>query len=72
MIRCASGSIQVVTKVARLRCGIAVEDQLLADQPHRVDRRHPVVGDLVVGCSLDQPAAAEALGKVIDVLLDVH
>ena len=35
MIRCASGSIQVVTKVARLRSGIAVEDELLGDQPHR-------------------------------------
>ena len=37
MIRCASGSIQVVTKVARLRSG-RLPGQVLADQPHRVGR----------------------------------
>ena len=46
MIRCASGSIQVVTNVARLRMRDAVEDELLADQPHRVDRAHAVLRQL--------------------------
>ena len=38
IIRCASGSIQVVTKVARLRLRVALQRQFLVDQPHRVER----------------------------------
>ena len=46
MIRCASGSIQVVTKVARLRCGSPSMREVLAHQPHRVDRAHPACGEV--------------------------
>ena len=44
----------------------AVEDHLLADQPLRGDRRHPLGGDLVVGGSLDQPLAAESLPQLLE------
>jgi hypothetical protein len=36
MIRCASGSIHVVTNVARLRAGIALERQVLGHESHRI------------------------------------
>ena len=54
IMRWASGSIQVVTNVARLRIGIAVEHQLLADQPHRVHGAHAVLRQLVVGRRLSR------------------
>ena len=44
MTRRASGSIHVVTNVARLRIGMPVEDELLAEQAHRVRAAHAVVG----------------------------
>ena len=40
----------------------AVEHQLLADQPHRVDRAHPVLRQRVVGRRLEQEAVA-VLGR---------
>ena len=58
----ASGSIHVVTNVARLRVGQAVEHHLLLDQAHRFLRGHPGGGELVVGGGLEQVAVpVEAL-----------
>ena len=69
--RCASGSIQVVTKVARLRDGNPVEDQVLADQPHGVDGGHAVLRQLVIGRRLQKEAIAELAGERVE-MLDGH
>ena len=46
----------------------AVEHQLLPDQPHRVDRPHPVLGQLVVGRRLEQEPIAVACGERVELL----
>ena len=46
--RRASGSIQVVTKVARLRSGMPSTASSSLDQAHRRDRRHRAIGNRVV------------------------
>ena len=51
----ASGSIQVVTKVARFRSGIPSTASSCVDQAHRGDRRHRVFRDRLPWCVLDQP-----------------
>ena len=45
-----------------------IEDHLLADQPLGGQRGHRPGRHLVVGCSLDQPFAAEAHGELVDVV----
>ncbi len=70
MIRCASGSIQVVTKVARLRCRVPLERQFLADQAHRVEGRHPAFGEGAVGSVFGEEAVAvELCGLDTEVLV---
>ena len=64
MIRCASGSIQVVTKVARLCCGSPSRNNL-PDQAHRVQPRHAARGKLVLGYLLGQEPVAVAAGQVV-------
>ena len=44
MSRCASGSIHVVTKVARFRSRNALEAQVRLDNPHRLQRLHAALG----------------------------
>jgi hypothetical protein len=46
----------------------AVEHELLADQPHRVDRPHPVLGQVVVGRGLEQEPVAVRGGELVEVL----
>ena len=46
----------------------AVEDEVLLDQPHRVDRAHPVLGQLVVGRGLEQEAVAVRLRERVELL----
>ena len=48
----------MVTKVARLRFGIALERQFLVDQPHRVERRHAAGREGAVGGVLGEEAVA--------------
>ena len=43
-----------------------VEHQLLADQPHGVDRGHAVLRQLVVGRRLEQEAVAELAGEFVE------
>ena len=73
MILCASGSIQVVTKVARFLRRVAVEHQLLPDQAHGVDGGHARVGQPVVGNVLaDELVAEPALELVEPVVWCLH
>ena len=45
-----------------------VEDELLADQPHRVDRAHAVLGQLVVRRRLEQEAVAIGGRELLELL----
>ena len=45
-----------------------VEHELLADQAHRVDRAHAVLGQLVVGGGLEQEAVAVVAGQRLEPL----
>ena len=58
MIRCASGSIHVVTNVARLRCGIPSRTSSSPISRIASTDAHAVLGQLVVGRGLEQEAVA--------------
>jgi hypothetical protein len=46
----------------------AVEHELLEDEAHRIDCRHPVLGQPLIGCRLEQEAVAELPGEVLELL----
>ena len=66
MIRWASGSIHVVTKVARLRVGMPSSTDFLAQQAHGIDRRHADLRQLVVGRVAEQEGIAVAVAVGVD------
>ena len=59
MIRCASGSIHVVTKVARFRRRITLQREILGNQPHGIDGGHACLGEFAARHFLGCEAIAE-------------
>ena len=67
MIRCASGSIQVVTKVARLRCGSPSSASSSSTRRIASTAVMPVSGSLVARHLLGEEAVAEQGGSSVPV-----
>ena len=65
MIRCASGSIQVVTKVARLCCGSPSRASSSPIRRIASTRGMPRAGKLVLGHLLGEEAVAVTAGQVV-------
>ena len=68
MIRWASGSIHVVTNVARLRIGMPSRTSSSPISRMASVARHPVLGQLIVGSRLAEEPVAVALREGLEML----